>query len=744
MSMPGKPERDFLVNELLPAAFLADIFDVLLESNIPAAWSKTANLIFFLDGFEALQSASSETATRLLELLTVRQRRGEKTDPILLVVGGRDYLPGSERKDDRHVLTQRLATQSEQELQGVVKTWYAQWQQSFPADKHYLQIEDLYLTFELQDFEPEDTRSYLLKFGEQRQTRLFADNEALVQTIGQLTQGHPLFLALASAAALEANARGRPLTRDDFELAKVSPDIVERHSRERIRDYLLELFLRQLSEAERKELIFCAVPRYLDFALLRVLLPTLDDIDRQKRRDSYQRLTFMRPLGNDRLAFHPIVRMLLLRQLPADQAPESDYYRLHASLRDYFHKLAQKATPFQEAATGQAQIEEAYHVLALGDPNPAIAFGVFAQQRNLTLWEPLLEAVAQAPTELMPGDVGQQASNARGLATRHRNVEDAVKAVILYIWLLTASMSIPVESACLENSLGIAYCQLHGVNREANLRRAIESYKAALQVYTREAFPIEWAMTQNNLGLAYRNLTSGDREVNVSRAIECFELALQVRTREAFPIEWAMTQNNLGMAFLNLTRGDREENVRRAIECFKLALQVRTREAFPVEWARTQDNLGLAYSSLSQGDVEVNIRQALTYHEAALQVRTREMFPGDWATTQNNLGLAYSRLLGGDRQKNLKQAIKYFKAALQVYTQEDFPVEWAKIQNNLGEVHRLLPTGDREANLRQAIAYYEAALQVYTQEAFPIDWAITQNHLELAYSELTWEIGKQT
>jgi hypothetical protein len=329
MSMPGKPERDFLVNELLPAAFLADLFDALLVTNPPSAWSKTANLVFFLDGFEALQRASSETAARLLELLIMPQRKEGKTDPILLVVGGRDYLPGSDRKDNQYVLFQRTAIQSEQEVQRIVKTWYVQWQQSLLPDKHFLRLEDLYLTFELQDFGQEDTKSYLLKVGEQRQTSLFADNDVLVQTVGQLTRGHPLFLALAAAAVLEANARGKPLTRDDFELAKVSPDIATGHAHKRIRDYLLDLFLRQLSETERKELIFCAVPRFLDVALLRVLLPKLDDIDRKGSWDSYQLLTFMRPVDNERLVFHPIVRTLLLRQLPADQAPESDYHRIH-------------------------------------------------------------------------------------------------------------------------------------------------------------------------------------------------------------------------------------------------------------------------------------------------------------------------------------------------------------------------------------------------------------------------------
>ncbi len=506
LSMPGRSERDFLINELLPAAFLADLFDALLDTNSPRTWSKTANLVFFLDGFEALQRATNSPATRLLHVLTTQQRKKGNTDPILLVVGGRDYLPGSNRKDDhQQVLFQRTAIQSDQEVQRIIKTWYAQWQQYLPPDKHFLRLKDLYLTFELQDFEREDTRNYLLKFGERRQTSLFASNDALVLTIDQLTHGHPLYLALAAAAVLEANARGKPLTaRDfDFELAEVSPDIAPDHEDEHIRDYLLDLFLRQLSEAERKELIFCTVPRFLDAALLRVLLSKLDDIDRKQRWDSYQRLTFMRPVENERLVFHPLVRTLLLRQLPADEAPESDYHRIHTSLKDYFHNLVnqQRGAQSLEATMGQAQIEEVYHALALGDPNPAIALGVFAQRGNLTLWEPFLEAVAQAPFELISENAEQQAYDALVRAERHHDVQDVVRAIILCTWLLTALE----KTAYLQNNLGIAYGNLPGGDREANLRQAIACYEAALQIFQEAHVDYYASVVNSNLEIARMN-----------------------------------------------------------------------------------------------------------------------------------------------------------------------------------------------------------------------------------------------
>ena len=269
-------------------------------------------------------------------------------------------------------------------------SFYTRWQQRLPADRRFLRLTDLYLPLWLRDFGPEDTSRYLVQFGEQEQTQVFAKHAELVQTIDRVTQGHPLFLALAAEAVLEADARGRVLTPTDFEREKVSPEIAPEHEAEQIGDYLLELFLRQLSEADRKDLVFCAIPRFLDVAVLHVLLPSLDDIDLQKRWQAYRHLSFMGAIGEQRTMFHPIVRHLLLRRLPPSSDPASSYWRSHTQLRDLFK---QRATSGEE----QAAVEEAYHALALGDPDLAIGRGIVAQQSHLPLWQPLVEAVTQAP-----------------------------------------------------------------------------------------------------------------------------------------------------------------------------------------------------------------------------------------------------------------------------------------------------------------------------------------------------------
>jgi hypothetical protein len=394
MSRPGTPEREQLVNDVLPAAFAADLYSALVEADPPQAWTKTANVVVFLDGFEALQRAASSTATRLLQGLTTEPRKHGKTDPLLLVLGSRDPV-ADVAEAEASLPFERTVVQHERTVHERMRELYTHWQQRVPAARRFLRLTDLYLPLWLRDFGAEDTRSYLVEFGKREQTRTFAEQTHLVQAMDEVTHGHPLFLALAAETVLEAEARGRTVLPTEFERAKVSPAVAPQHEAEAIGDYLLELFLRQVSEAERKEFIVCAIPRFLDVAVLHVLLPSLDDIEVHKRWQTSRRLSFMSAINEQRSVFHPLVRRLLVRRLPTRSDPDSSYWRLHTQLRNHFQ---QRVTSGEE----QAAVEEAYHALALGDADPAIQLGILAQQRHPPLWNPLMEAVRQAPTELLP------------------------------------------------------------------------------------------------------------------------------------------------------------------------------------------------------------------------------------------------------------------------------------------------------------------------------------------------------
>ncbi|MEM8555261.1 MAG: tetratricopeptide repeat protein [Pseudomonadota bacterium] len=329
------------------------------------------------------------------------------------------------------------------------------------------------------------------------------------------------------------------------------------------------------------------------------------------------------------------------------------------------------------------------------------------------------------------------------LGKREQNTDRLNEAVDAYRAALQVSTreALPVQWATTQNNLGIALQSLGERDQNTDrLNDAVDAYHAALQVTTREALPVEWAMIQNNLGIALQTL--GERKEGTDRlnqAVAAYRAALRVRTREALPVQWAMTQNNLGTALQTL--GERENSTARhsqAVEAYRAALQVYTREASPVRWATTQNNLGTVLRNLGQREQDtVRLNQALEAYRAALQVRTREALPADWAATQNNLGNALQNLGQLIASNELFiEAVEAFSAALQVYTHDASPVLWATTQNNLGIVLRIL--GEREQSidrLTKAVEAYSAALQVRTREAAPINWAVTRYNMAFVHVE---------
>ena len=107
-------------------------------------------------------------------------------------------------------------------------------------------------------------------------------------------------------------------------------------------------------------------------------------------------------------------------------------------------------------------------------------------------------------------------------------------------------------------------------------------------------------MTQDNLGNALTRLGErqrGAERARLAEAVEAYRQALTVYTRDDLPQQWALTQNNLGNALARL--GERQggaegaQRLAEAVDAYRLALTVRTRDHFPQDWAATQDNLGI-------------------------------------------------------------------------------------------------------------------------------------------------------
>ena len=242
------------------------------------------------------------------------------------------------------------------------------------------------------------------------------------------------------------------------------------------------------------------------------------------------------------------------------------------------------------------------------------------------------------------------------------------------------------------NNLGAALVTLGerdtGTQR---LEEAVDSFRAALEVFTRDRAPLDWAMTQNNLGAALSTL--GQRETDTRRlneAVAAFRAALEEYTRDRVPLDWAMTQNNLGNSLTNL--GRRETGTSRfkeAVAAYRAALQERTRDRVPLDWAMTQNNLGTALEALGVRESgTARLEEAAAAYGAALEERTRDRVPLDWALTQNNLGNTLRAI--GQREtdtRRLAQAAVAFRAALEERTRDRVPLDWAITRGNMASLH---------------------------------------------------------
>jgi parallel beta-helix repeat protein len=84
--------------------------------------------------------------------------------------------------------------------------------------------------------------------------------------------------------------------------------------------------------------------------------------------------------------------------------------------------------------------------------------------------------------------------------------------------------------------------------RDINLEIVLTGCEVLTDVLTRGEDSQEWAANQNALGRIYLERIRGKREENLQRAIQCFRAALEVYTQELFPAQRAEVQENLAKA----------------------------------------------------------------------------------------------------------------------------------------------------------------------------------------------------
>ena len=322
-------------------------------------------------------------------------------------------------------------------------------------------------------------------------------------------------------------------------------------------------------------------------------------------------------------------------------------------------------------------------------------------------------------------------------ATRGSVFEKGLRAAAekLAKLLDTPTIRRPEHRAALYVALGEALSTLAertlGTQR---LEQAVEAYRAALTVHTRERAPLQWAKVQSSLGLALRELA--DRETGLDRLMQSLaahHAALDVYSRDHTPFRWAAVQGHLGTVLRRLgTQETGTARLEEAIAAHRAALEVYTPESAPFDWAFEQDHLGNALSLLGERKNSADLmKQAVDAHRAALEVLTRDRVPFSWAANQHNLGLSLMAL--GQREsgtQRLQQSVDAFREALHVRTRDRTPLDWAATQNALGKaLYRLGERSHSTEHFEKARNAYRAALEVLGSEGAP-------RHREMALRNL--------
>ncbi|MBV9690652.1 MAG: hypothetical protein JO202_13200 [Ktedonobacteraceae bacterium] len=448
-SEPDDNERRVIVEQILPEALLADLRESFADKSNSRIWPNARFAALFFYGFDALLGDAADVGIRLLKILTLTERGTYKEgNPLLLVVASqRPIIANHERE-----VGQSAAHMSS--FADVAHAVYTTWYNEFTLHRANPYLKHLILPCMLHDFDKQNTLLFLRRFGRYYNTTTFENDPGLCDNIYEATKGHPFFLSLVATAINRTwpNAREGQVDIDLRNLTKENLTVDGRN----VAASMLRIFLDQLSGLDRRELIWIAFPREVDKSILKHTL-LADELEANEILDSYRQLPFVRK-HRQRLVLHPLARDLLLQELPP--TPENqNYYRIHERLRQYFKELYTLHPDNEEV-----KVEEAYHALAAGDPQPAIDLGCSVYKQNHALWRQLMDAVAQAPVgsaEARSGAFEQQAKQALSRAqqgdSQQQKLRDSITAIVLYRWILTTPMPNKQDMARLWDRLGSAY-----------------------------------------------------------------------------------------------------------------------------------------------------------------------------------------------------------------------------------------------------------------------------------------------
>ena len=165
---------------------------------------------------------------------------------------------------------------------------------------------------------------------------------------------------------------------------------------------------------------------------------------------------------------------------------------------------------------------------------------------------------------------------------------------------LAEGAQLPNLRADLTLGLALALHESAGAQRQ-RLVEAVNWYQEALRAgITIESRAETFALVQNNLGLAYISMpmTSAGDKIRLAVAVQSFREALRVYTREAYPDQWTSAMLNMANALQYLPSSHPQENLVEAVNAYEELLAVRNKALDPVGHARLLANQANALAHL--------------------------------------------------------------------------------------------------------------------------------------------------
>jgi len=244
----------------------------------------------------------------------------------------------------------------------------------------------------------------------------------------------------------------------------------------------------------------------------------------------------------------------------------------------------------------------------------------------------------------------------------------------------------------IQNLLGLLHSNLaeDSDNRE-DYKKAFDFYQEALGTCSVQKNPLGYAIVQNNRGVYYARMADIEKDANlkkenIKKAIDSFTKALEVYTYEKFPREYFDTKSNLCEVYRRLAKVENKViNCKKAIENCEQALRIQHPKPYPKDYARAQLNLGASYATLAEVENPLdNFKKSIQSYNEILKLITPKSDATFYASTQRNIGDVYQNIFKIDKQKmSCKKASRAYKTALKIYRSLGYTKDITEIREKL-------------------------------------------------------------